>query len=41
LAGTKILRQQIEAGQTEEAIRASWQKGLEAFKKMRQPYLLY
>ena len=41
LAGTKQLRQQIEAGLNEEAIRASWQNGLEAFKKMRQPYLLY
>lgn len=41
LAGTKQLRQQIEAGLTEETIRASWQKDLEAFKKMRQPYLLY
>ncbi|WP_264512639.1 DUF1343 domain-containing protein [Flavobacterium sp. N1719] len=41
LAGTKQLRQQIEAGLTEDAIRATWQKDLEAFKKMRQPYLLY
>ncbi|MFM2230771.1 MAG: hypothetical protein RL607_2029 [Bacteroidota bacterium] len=41
LAGTKLLRQQIEAGLTEEAIRATWQKDLTAFKKMRQPYLLY
>lgn len=41
LAGTKQLRQQIEAGETEEAIRATWQKDLETFKKMRQPYLLY
>lgn len=41
LAGTKQLRQQIEAGLTEESIRASWQKDLEAFKKMRRPYLLY
>lgn len=41
LAGTKQLRQQIEAGVTEEAIRDSWKNGLEAFKKMRQPYLLY
>jgi len=41
LAGTKTLHQQIEAGVSEEAIRDSWKNGLEAFKKMRQPYLLY
>lgn len=41
LAGTKTLRQQIEAGVSEEVIRDSWKNDLEAFKKMRQPYLLY
>jgi len=41
LAGTQMLRLQIEAGDSEEAIRDSWKNGLEAFKKMRQPYLLY
>lgn len=41
LAGTKKLRQQIEAGVSEDAIRLSWKSGLDAFKQMRQPYLIY
>lgn len=41
LAGTKKLQQQIENGKSEEEIQESWQPGLEAFKKMRRPYLLY
>ncbi|MDR7371712.1 DUF1343 domain-containing protein [Flavobacterium aquidurense] len=41
LAGTKKLQQQIESGTSEEAIRKSWQKDLEAFKKMRTQYLIY
>ena len=41
LAGTKKLQQQIESGTSEEAIRKSWQKGLETFKKMRTKYLIY
>ncbi|MFH6958124.1 exo-beta-N-acetylmuramidase NamZ domain-containing protein [Flavobacterium aquidurense] len=41
LAGTKKLQQQIESGTSEEKIRQSWQKDLEAFKKMRTKYLLY
>lgn len=41
LAGTKKLQQQIESGISEEKIRQSWQKDLEAFKKMRTKYLLY
>ena len=41
LAGTKQLQNQIEAGKTEAEIRASWQKGLEAFKQKRAKYLLY
>lgn len=41
LAGTKQLQQQIEAGKTELEIRDSWKKGLENFKKMREPYLIY
>lgn len=41
LAGTKKLREQIEAGMTEKEIRKTWQEGLEQFKKMRQKYLLY
>ncbi|KIO53436.1 exo-beta-N-acetylmuramidase NamZ family protein [Flavobacterium hibernum] len=41
LAGTKKLQQQIESGTSEEMIRKSWTKDLEAFKKMRIKYLLY
>ncbi|MGS2762126.1 exo-beta-N-acetylmuramidase NamZ family protein [Sinomicrobium sp. M5D2P9] len=41
LAGTQTLRQQIEAGTAEDEIRASWQKGLQAFRKVRGKYLLY
>ncbi len=40
-AGTAKLQQQIEAGQTETAIRTSWQEDLEQFKKIRARYLLY
>jgi uncharacterized protein YbbC (DUF1343 family) len=41
LAGTKKLQQQIEAGMSEDDIRATWQKDLEDFKIMRNKYLIY
>jgi len=41
LAGTAALREQIKGGWTEEEIKASWQPGLEEFKKLRKKYLLY
>lgn len=41
LAGTSRLREQICSGCSEVEIRNSWQSGLEAFRLMRQPYLLY
>ncbi|AOC95864.1 hypothetical protein BB050_02769 [Flavobacterium anhuiense] len=41
LAGTKKLQQQIESGVPEAQIRKTWQKDLEAFKKMRTKYLIY
>jgi len=41
LAGTKKLQQQIESGVSEVQIRKTWQKDLEAFKKMRTKYLIY
>lgn len=41
LAGTSKLRHQIEKGWTEEQIKATWQPGLEEFKKVREKYLLY
>ena len=41
LAGTDRLKNMIEAGKTEEEIRASWQKELADYKIMRKKYLLY
>ena len=41
LAGTDRLRKAIEAGKSEEEIRAEWQPGLEAFKQKREKYLIY
>jgi uncharacterized protein YbbC (DUF1343 family) len=41
LAGNATLMEQLKSGQSAAAIRASWQKGLEAFKLMRKKYLLY
>jgi uncharacterized protein YbbC (DUF1343 family) len=41
LAGTKKLKEQIEAGVSEFEIRNSWKKGLSDFKEMRKKYLIY
>lgn len=41
LAGGTELQKQIISGMTEEQIRATWQKDLDAYKKMRKQYLLY
>jgi len=41
LAGTEQLRKQIEAGKTEQQIRASWEPALSSYKAMRKKYLLY
>lgn len=41
LSGNDTLQQQIEAGLDENQIRASWQKELDAFQKIRQKYLMY
>lgn len=41
LAGTPELKEQIRKGLTEEQIRATWERGLEAFKELRKKYLLY
>lgn len=41
LSGTDELRKQIEAGLSEEEIKTTWQKDLEAFKKIRTKYLIY
>lgn len=41
LAGTTELRRQLEAGMSEADIRATWQPGLDEFKKVRAKYLIY
>jgi uncharacterized protein YbbC (DUF1343 family) len=41
LAGTNELKKQIEAGQTEQQIRASWEPALSHYKTIRKKYLLY
>lgn len=41
LAGTKKLQQQIEAGWSEDKIKATWTSGLNDFMVKRKPYLLY
>jgi len=41
LAGGAELRQQIIAGKNSDEIKATWQKGLNQFKKTRATYLLY
>tara|TARA_R110002072_G_scaffold20671_23_gene74720 strand:- start:1249 stop:2439 length:1191 start_codon:yes stop_codon:yes gene_type:complete len=41
LAGTEKLQKQLEDKIPEEEIKASWQEGLEAFKKVRSKYLIY
>ena len=41
LAGTKKLKEQIEAGVSEKDIRNSWESGLNEFKLMRKKYLIY
>lgn len=40
-AGTEKLQQQVEAGLSEAEIKATWRDDLEAFKKIRERYLLY
>ncbi len=40
-AGTIELQKQIESGITEADIKATWQDGLDAFKKVRAKYLIY
>ena len=41
LAGTDQLQKDIIAGKSEAEIRESWQTGLEAYRQMREKYLLY
>jgi len=41
LAGTDKLKKQIEAGESEQQIRNSWEPALSKYKTMRRKYLLY
>jgi len=41
LAGTDQLRKQIMAGKSEAEIRATWQEGLDQYRKKRMRYLMY
>lgn len=41
LAGNAELRQQIENGMSETAIRKSWENDIKAYKKIRAKYILY
>jgi uncharacterized protein YbbC (DUF1343 family) len=41
LAGTDLLRKQIEAGMSADEIRATWKADLDAYLLMRSQYLLY
>ena len=41
LCGTDAVRNMIVDGETAEAIKASWQADVEAFREQRRPYLLY
>jgi len=41
LAGNEILEEQIKSGIDIKEIRASWQTGIDNFKKIRSKYLLY
>ncbi len=41
LSGTDKLRKAIEAGQSEQEIKQSWQADLLKFRRLRKPYLLY
>lgn len=41
IAGTSALRQAIEGGRSLDEIEGSWRAGLDAFRALRQKYLLY
>jgi uncharacterized protein YbbC (DUF1343 family) len=41
LSGTKLLKEQVEKGVSEEEIRKSWEPQLSQYKEMRKKYLLY
>jgi uncharacterized protein YbbC (DUF1343 family) len=39
--GTASVREALERGEPVQKIVAGWKPGLDAFAKLRQPYLLY
>jgi uncharacterized protein YbbC (DUF1343 family) len=41
LAGTDQLRLGLQAGESVDQLRAGWDEALEAFRRSREPYLLY
>ena len=41
LAGNGDLRRQIEAGMSDEEIRATWEPALSEYKQIRSRYLIY
>lgn len=41
LAGTSVLREQIQKEVTIEGMQQTWEEDLQAYKKMREKYLLY
>jgi uncharacterized protein YbbC (DUF1343 family) len=41
LAGSDLLRRQIESGMAPAAIADTWREDEETFRKIRQPFLLY
>ncbi len=41
LAGSDVLRKQLKQGLSAKEIRASWQEDLQAFRRLRQAYLIY
>jgi uncharacterized protein YbbC (DUF1343 family) len=41
LAGSEVLRQQVEAGMDAHDIAASWERDEESFRKLREPFLMY
>ncbi len=41
LTGGKIFMEQVTSGMTEDEIRRSWQEDLDAFRRIREKYLLY
>jgi uncharacterized protein YbbC (DUF1343 family) len=41
IAGAKWFREAIDAGERAESIAPRWEPTVEAFRALRQPYLLY